>query len=93
VLGRLRLAIRGHDLCDAPLLPRQLVARMTVLVGYQHIASAPSCPYCGDKHYAIEDDGNPDTLLVACWCGGHARVWRDDPDIVAYLEANGRGSG
>jgi len=59
-----------------------------VLRGYNTIPSAPRCPSCGDRHYDLVDDGNPDTIRVDCWCGAHARCRRDDPDLVAILGAD-----
>jgi hypothetical protein len=64
--------------------------RHRVVVGYDHVASAPNCPYCGDRHYCFEDDGNPDTYLVRCWCGAKARARKDDPDMVTHLAQRAR---
>lgn len=58
---------------------------MTVLAGYQPIPSAPACPYCGDRHYAVEDDGDEATYLIRCWCGAKCRCRKDDPDMAAHL--------
>jgi len=48
-----------------------------------------SCPYCGDGHGAIEDDGITSKYLYRCWCGATARVPKDDPDILAAIEVAG----
>ena len=55
-----------------------------VIAGYRPVLHVEACPYCGCKHYALEDDGNPDSLLVRCWCGATARVQRDDPDVAGW---------
>jgi hypothetical protein len=56
-----------------------------VLLGYQPIAAAPPCPSCGERHYAVIDDGKLGTFKVLCWCGVTARVAKDDPDLVDLL--------
>lgn len=60
---------------------------MTVLLGYAPRPDWPACPFCGDRHFALDDDGHPDTYKVRCWCGATARVAKDDPDIVALLSS------
>lgn len=62
---------------------------MIVLAGYQHVGAAPRCPYCGDRHYALEDHGRADFLLVRCWCGATARIQRDDQDLAKWPGLNG----
>lgn len=59
-----------------------------ILLGYGGFSNAPPCPYCGDSHYAIVDDGNPTSVRVDCWCGAHARCQRDDPDLIAAMEVS-----
>jgi len=58
-----------------------------VLAGYDTRSGPDRCPYCGDAHFAFEDDGDPETLLVRCWCGATARARRDDPDLPAEVRA------
>jgi hypothetical protein len=58
---------------------------VSVLLGFQHIDSAPPCPYCLGQHFAIEDDGAGETYKVLCWCGASARVAKADPDLVELL--------
>lgn len=52
-----------------------------VVSGYREVVDAPPCPYCGGRHYALEDDDDPVTLKIRCWCGATARVRRDDPNL------------
>lgn len=56
-----------------------------VVRGYDHLPGAESCPFCGENHYALVDDGDDVTLQVKCWCGATARVRRDDPDLERLL--------
>jgi hypothetical protein len=65
---------------------------MTVLAGYQPIPGAPPCPYCGDRHYAVEDDGDPANYLIRCWCGATCRCRRDDPDMTRFLAGTNNAS-
>lgn len=59
-----------------------------VISGYQNVPDAPPCPYCGDRHYALEDCGDPENLRVRCWCGARARVPRDDEGLKSWPGAD-----
>jgi hypothetical protein len=59
------------------------------VVGYRHWPGA-DCPHCHYDYMAIEDDGDPQSYLVRCWCGATARVLRDDAGLLeALLPADG----
>lgn len=58
---------------------------MKVIRGYDHIPKAPLCPYCGSNYFCVEDDDDPETYRIVCWCGAKCRCRKDDPDMVAYL--------
>jgi hypothetical protein len=64
---------------------------MTVLSGYQPMPTAPACPYCSGRHFCVEDDGNPDSYLVRCWCGAKCRCKKDDPDMKEWLASHAAG--
>lgn len=58
----------------------------TVILGYR-LWPGIACPHCGDGYGAIHDDGGEKYQYV-CWCGATARVPKDDPDLLAALEAS-----
>jgi hypothetical protein len=58
---------------------------MKVVRGYDHIAKADPCPYCGGTYFAVTDDGDEETYRIECWCGAKCRCRKDDPDMVEYL--------
>lgn len=57
------------------------------ILGYRTMPKADQCSFCGDRYYAVQDDGQPDTWLVRCWCGARARVRKDDPDLLEEIRA------
>jgi hypothetical protein len=59
---------------------------MSVILGYRDWPGT-HCPYCNGSYGAVEDDGDK-KYLYHCWCGATARVAKDDPDILAAIEAS-----
>lgn len=57
---------------------------MRVLLGYD-ILPGFTCPSCGQHVALVEDEGDPVSVRVRCWCGANGLARRDDPDMVKAI--------
>lgn len=65
---------------------------MSLVFGFRHVQGIPSCP-CGDPgNYACmeQDDSDPLSFTIRCWCGGKlGGRFDNDEERAAFLRANG----